>query len=322
MLAPALNKGVSRLLPNRAYGYVQRAAEITFDKWAARILENTVPDVVVAYENTALNTFRTAKALGVKCVLDAASLHHVEQDKFYETKISKRLKLKIDSSKDQEIELADVIITASELAAESYRRHLRNKFIVSIPLGVDTDTFFPARERSTEGVSPFIFVFVGSANAKKGFDTVLSAFDALLDRGLNAELWLAGHLDMEVSHRAGFKVLGMLSHKELSKVLRQTHCLLLTSRFDSFGLVVLEALASGIPVIVSEMVGAKQIVVEGESGFIVPMGDVAALSGRMRELAKNPARAAAMGCAARQVAEQNGWSAYHERVQSLIYSIA
>jgi glycosyltransferase involved in cell wall biosynthesis len=236
--------------------------------------------------------------------------------------LDRRLKAKIDSSKDEELELADVIITVSELAATSYRKYLHDKPVVSIPLGVDTELFRVGNtDRWQRGIDPFIFVFVGSASERKGFGTVLAAIDALNDAKLDIELWVAGNLYSKVSQRTKIKILGMLSHKDLSDVLRQVHCLVLPSHHDSFGLAVLEGLASGIPVIVSEMVGAKQLIIEGEDGFIIPPGDVHALSCRMRELAEDRTRAAIMGSAARRTAEQHSWPVYHERVCDALLAI-
>ena len=320
MLAPILNRSLSRVLSYRMHGYVQRVAEIVFDKWAAQLVKGVAPDVVIAYENTALHTFKAAKVIGAKCILDAASLHHIEQDKHYQSKQARWLKEKIDYCKDQEIDLADMIITASELAAGSYRDHVPNKTIVPVPLGVDTAQFLPGNmDRWQHDAGPFIFAFVGSATEIKGFDTILSAIDILLKEGnLNFEFWVAGHMEETVSRGPRFKPLGMLSHKDLSHVLRLAHCLVMPSRFNSVELVVLEALASGIPVIVSEMVGAKQVVVDGENGFIIAVGDVAALSSRMRLLAQNRIRAARMGAAARWTAERHDWSIYHQKVRSVI----
>jgi glycosyltransferase involved in cell wall biosynthesis len=318
-----LNKSLSRVLSYRAYGYVQRAAEIAFDKWAAQIVKETVPDVVIAYENTALHTFRAAKALGKKCVLDAASLHHSEQDRHLITRVSEELKAKIDLAKDEELALADLVITASELAAASYHKHSNGKNILAVPLGVDTERFSMGNlTRWQDSNSTFVFIFVGSADEKKGFDTLLSAISILRGTKLRVELWVAGHLNMEVGMRAGIKSLGMLGHRDLSDVLRQAHCLVLPSRLDSFGLVVLEAFASGIPVIVSEMVGAKQVITEGQNGFIVPVGDAISLASCMREVAENRGHAAAMGLAARSTSEQHSWSVYHQRIQNVIHRVA
>jgi glycosyltransferase involved in cell wall biosynthesis len=322
MLAPVLNRSVSWILSPRMHAYVRWVAEIIFDRWAAQLVKGVAPDVVIAYENTALHTFKAARAIGAKCVLDAASLHHIEQDRHYQSKQASWLKAKIDFHKDQEIDLADVIITASELAAKSYRKHVPHKTIVPIPLGVDTAQFFPGNlGRWEDAAGPFIFAFVGSAIEIKGFDTVLSAIDVLNESNLNFEFWVAGHMDKIVSRGPRFKPLGMLSHKDLSHLLRLAHCLVMPSRFDSFGLVVLEALASGIPVIISEMVGAKQVVVDGENGFVIAVGDVAALSSRMLLLAQDRARAARMGAAARRTAERHDWSIYHQQVHSMISSV-
>jgi glycosyltransferase involved in cell wall biosynthesis len=78
-------------------------------------------------------------------------------------------------------------------------------------------------------------------------------------------------------------------------------------------MVVLEAMACGLPVIVSDMVGAKQLVEEGRNGFIVPVEDVAALAARMRWLIENRQMLERMSSAARTVAEQASWANYRRQ---------
>jgi glycosyltransferase involved in cell wall biosynthesis len=78
-------------------------------------------------------------------------------------------------------------------------------------------------------------------------------------------------------------------------------------------MVVPEAMACGLPVIVSDMVGAKQLVEEGQNGFIVPVEDVSALAARMRWLIQNRTMLAGMSSAARTAAEQARWANYRRR---------
>ena len=91
-----------------------------FDRWAAKLVAKERFDAVVAYENSALCTFEAAKKIGAVCILDAASLHREEQDRYYESRLPKVYKARVDRLKDRELSLAHVVFTASDLAAKSY----------------------------------------------------------------------------------------------------------------------------------------------------------------------------------------------------------
>ena len=93
----------------------------------------------------------------------------------------------------------------------------------------------------------------------------------------------------------------------------------LASVADGFGLVVAQAMACGLPVIVSENVGAKDIVIDGVNGFIVRAGDSVELANRLQYLQKNPDQRIKMGLAARE-SVKNGftWNDYGDRLNAFI----
>jgi glycosyltransferase involved in cell wall biosynthesis len=97
--------------------------------------------------------------------------------------------------------------------------------------------------------------------------------------------------------------------------------LILPSRLDAFGMVVPEAMACGIPVIVSDMVGAKQIVEEGRNGFIVPAENVESLVDRMRWCIQNTHSLKQMSGAARATAECLGWASYRPRLATAVREV-
>jgi glycosyltransferase involved in cell wall biosynthesis len=227
----------------------------------------------------------------------------------------------VDKRKDAEIALADCIITASELAATSYSSHIRSNIEVkAIPLGVDLERFKPddGREVLRPQDSHFTFAFVGTARRLKGFDVLVDAVEQLLEEGLPVRLVVAGHIDGSIMGGRSrvleiISAVGRVGQEQLASLLRRADCLVLPSRLDSFGMVVPEAMACGLPVIVSEMVGAKQLVAEGQNGFVVPVGDVSALADRMRFLVENRTMLAGMAVAARAAAEQASWPNYRRR---------
>jgi glycosyltransferase involved in cell wall biosynthesis len=77
----------------------------------------------------------------------------------------------------------------------------------------------------------------------------------------------------------------------------------------------------GVPAIVSEPVGAKEAIVEGETGWVVPAEDVTALADQMRWCVEHPDQVQAMRDACVETARDYSWEAYHERVMDVIVSI-
>jgi glycosyltransferase involved in cell wall biosynthesis len=275
-------------------------------------------DAVVAYELSALHTFTAAKKIGAACILDAPSIHRAEQDQHYVSRVPTAYKARVDLRKDRELSLADCIFTASDLAAKSYLTNLSSgNWVKTVMLGVDVERFKP------KPVSPYIdtlrepfkFAFVGSGTRKKGFDLILDCLEKLLSEGLLIELLVAGRIDQKLlsgrnALRGEVRQFGFVSHAELASLLTSAHCLLLPSLFDSFGMVVAEAMACGLPVIVSNMVGARQLVEEGRNGFVIPVGNREALAQKMRWCVMNWEALAKMSVAARTTAEGASWANY------------
>jgi glycosyltransferase involved in cell wall biosynthesis len=328
MLSPIVNRLLARTLPQAALSPLLYKTYRMFDRWTARLVSRQPFDAVIAYENSALRTFEAAKKSGAACILDAASFHHIEAAQRLQLGPPSAHKIAIDQRKDREIALADCIFTASRLAAESYTCHVSSAVRVTpISLGADIDRFKPASGGAAHRKSePFTFVFVGTATHGKGFDLLIDAINRLLQDGLQFRVAVAGNIDRSLleGHERVVQTIrefGQIGHDELVLVLRNAHCLVLPSRLDSFGMVVPEAMACGLPVIVSDMVGAKELVQDGRNGFIVPTGNVGALVDKMRWLILNSAALDKMAVAARSAAEQASWVNYRHRFAGAVQDV-
>jgi glycosyltransferase involved in cell wall biosynthesis len=300
-----------------------------FDRWAAARLPRANATAVVACEISALTTFRRARRLGLVMLLDAPSIHHAAQDRLHGTTDSPGLHQRIVQIKNEEIALADHVLTVSELARRTYLdAGVPPEKVHAVPLGADLDLFSPDAGKWPDGgerKGDLTFLFAGATIRRKGFDLLLEAFDRtsgawLRIVGSRGDL---GHLLDGRNARSGDRIsfLGPLTQPELAGELRQADVLVLPSRNDSYAMVVPEALASGVPVLISDMVGAKDLVTEGKTGWIVPVDDVAALAGRMAWCAGHPEAVRAMGPDCRRAAEPATWPAYHRRLAELLRAL-
>lgn len=158
-------------------------------------------------------------------------------------------------------------------------------------------------------------MFAGAVRVGKGIDLLLDAFARLRERLPAAELVLAGalvepELGGRIAAMPGVLQLGALPQPALFQVFADADCFVLPSRFDSFGMVVAEALACGTPVLLSDRVGAKEIIDEfPQAGWVVPLC-ADALYQRMLALATDRAQLERARAHARVAGQKYTWARY------------
>jgi glycosyltransferase involved in cell wall biosynthesis len=331
-LAPSLRRLGDALLPHGGAARLDLLACRLFDRWAAAGLRRAAADAVIACEISALATFRAARRLGIATILDAPSLHHRAQDRLHGTTDPPGLHRRIVRIKDMEIALADQVLTVSDLARDSYlEAGVPASKVHALMLGADLDLFTPGTDAVRDD-GAFVFLFCGATIRRKGFDLLLEAFSRIAGELPEARLRvvgprgddgaLAGLADLRHGgHGERITAAGPVSQPELADELRAADCLVLPSRNDSFGMVVPEALACGLPVLVSDMVGAKELVDPGRNGWIVPAGDAGALAERMAWCVRHREAVGAMRQRCRVSAEAATWPAYHRRLTELLRAI-
>lgn len=286
-----------------------------FDAWAASRILSVGPSVVVAYENTARDTFRAAKVAGIRCVLDAASFHHATGAKLNPVRSTSYL-AEINRRKDEEVALADLILTCSPLAAESYRAAgVPASRLCPLPLGATLPSAVSNWVRHDE---PLHFVFAGALSQRKSIDLILAAFNALYQAGFRYRLSFVGGegepgwVD-KIRQTPGSTYIASMAQRDLFLLLGTADCLLLPSRYDSFGMVVAEAMACGTPAIVSCNTGAKVMIetVPG-AGWVVDC-TVESLVQCLRARIQDRQTLFAARPFAHKAAEQFTWQAYRHR---------
>lgn len=162
------------------------------------------------------------------------------------------------------------------------------------------DRFFSPGPRS-EHRGPTRFLYVGRLDPSKGLDVLLDAWKGCPSCGsltLVGDGTLRDHLGERIKREGitSVSLKGHLDGLELGEAYREADVLVLPSLTDVWGLVVNEAMLTGLPVIVSDVVGAiDDLVEDGGNGVIVPAGNAEALCGAMTSLARDGARLTVMG---------------------------
>src|SRR6266508_1426517 len=173
--------------------------------------------------------------------------------------------------------------------------------ITVIPPGVDLEVWRPEPRR--QGTGPSKLLFVGRHIEQKGGDVLLRAFTEHLE---------PGRYTLDVVTKDTFPSLpGLRVHHELpanGEELRSLYAaadiFVFPTRWDTFGIAVIEAMASGLPVIASNLNALPGIVRDGTSGLLVPVENAAALGAAIERLGRDPERRRLMGLEGRQAAER------------------
>src|SRR3989475_8252944 len=177
-------------------------------------------------------------------------------------------------------------------AVLNFRRHLADdRPVLNVPYFSDLRRFSRGSGASSTAGRGSTFLFVGSLVHRKGVDTLARAFSLLVDRVPGVRLLIAGDgagaqlLDRQLPERAARAVTrqGFVAWQSLPQLYGKGDYLVLPSRYDGWGMVVAEAMASGLPVIGSTAAGAVlDLVQEGITGWQVPPDDPGALEATMR----------------------------------------
>ncbi len=228
-------------------------------------------------------------------------------------------------------------LPVSTIALQAFRREyatLPGRWQVLAP-GVDVVRFsMPDREacrseirgRYGIGASDILLLFVGMNFEVKGLDTIIAAVAKArsVRTEANIRLLVVGRGD-ENKYRKMAQSLGITDAvlfagtqvDGLERYYRAADIFIMLSKFDTFGMVVLEAMAAGLPVIVSSNVGAKDLVEEGRNGYILPVPqDVEAVAVRIVGLVDAALRSE-MGATASQVAALHDWETLAEKMKRL-----
>lgn len=203
-----------------------------------------------------------------------------------------------------------VAANSAQTADDLVSRGVARERIGILPFGVDADRFTPAtpeqraKARARFAIEPdaFVVAFVGPLGRRKGFDVAVRALEGSGD----VLLAVGDHREPELLDAArGIIMRAPGKVDDVRQVYAAADALMYPSAYDGFGMAVLEAMASGLPVLVSEQTGSHTLV--GDAGFTAPSSDADAYTDGLESLRRDRDLRRAMGELARDRARKLSW---------------
>jgi glycosyltransferase involved in cell wall biosynthesis len=183
------------------------------------------------------------------------------------------------------------LVTASTYFGEEFKKLYNAKSYTVVPNYINTELFYYKKKSAGR---PFRFIHISTLDYQKNFLDLLDAFEKLVKQDAEVELIVYGPILDELlkeTEESGLmsKVIfkGEVLHAEIAKALQDSDVLVLCSYYETFGNVVMEANACGLPVIVSDLPVFHEMVTAGENGIFISPEDVPALTEKMLWIKNN-----------------------------------
>ena len=244
---------------------------------------------------------------------------------------------------------ADRVIAATpaEQAQLRWLYRARRRQIVVIPPGVDTERFrqlpSPAEARESLGLkaASHVLLFVGRIEPLKAVDTILEALRVLRDRQpallrklhfiivggdpdskTDQEMRRLQDLSVALGINQFVSFAGAKEQASLPRYYSAATAVIMPSDYESFGMVALEAMSCGTPVIASQVGGLQFLVRDQETGFHVPAREPVTLAEAIMDLVSDPEKRASMGLTASRIAQDYAWSRIADRLLEVLEAVA
>ena len=292
-------------------------------------------ECVVAYEGFALPAFEAAKALGGRtAVLNYPVAHHRQRRRVRLEEIEREPEFALtwpdfddwpaghEERLDEEIKQADAVLVGSTYASDSFvAQGIDRSKMKVVPYGVDLQTFTPGIVKTRP--DGFKVIYAGQLTQRKGISYLLRGYRKFARN--DTTLTLVGSVvggDAPLRPYADlFKHVTHQMRPALAAMYRDADVFVFPTLIEGMPLVVLEAMACGLPVIVTAN-GPADIVRDGIDGFVIPERNEDAVCDRLEHLYRHPELRVEMGRQAALRAHDFGWSNYTGKARQVLATVA
>ena len=285
---------------------------------------------VYAYEDCAEQLFKAARELGVRRIYElpiaywktAQRLLREESERFPDwepTLGGTRDSEEKLACKTRELELSELVICPSAFVLESLPSDVKaKKQCLVVPFGSPEMDSIPQTERRASG--PLRVLFAGAMTQRKGLADVFAAIKSLNTPQI--ELVVMGSpvqpLEWYEERLSSFIYEPPRPHRDFLELMQSCDLLVLPSIVEGRALVQQEAMACGLPVIATRNAGADDLIVDGKTGFLVPIRSPEAIAEKLSWFLENRPAIAGMGIAAQARAREFTWHSYGKTVVTAI----
>ena len=283
---------------------------------------------VHSYEDCSLWQFEEAKRLGKACIYDMPIGYYPAWEQTQQELAKKYAdwlpegglpsnRYVRPEQKRKEMELADLVLVPGSFVENTIRSFHPYKKIMRAAYSADLDFWFPDLKKQND--APLRFINVGHLSLRKGIPFLIEAWKKANLK--DAELLLVGFWQLSESKHSslpkGISHHNPCSSLELRSFFHSSDVFVFPSFFEGFGLVLIEAMACGLPAIASEATIGPDVLTN-DCGRIVPTGDMDALIESLRWIDQNREQLSIMGSAARLQAELHTWNNYKNCVSEAV----
>jgi starch synthase len=283
---------------------------------------------VIGENGACLATFERALRTGGRTILDYPIARYAVGDRILQEEAALRpdfadtigrqiLKPEHLARLEAELDVAELVVVGSRFAADSFAGRIEPGRIRTISYGVDVTAFTPRSEPRRPG--PLRVLFAGALTQRKGIAYVLDAM-RLLDPA-RYELTLVGATFGSAAglapYEGTFRHVPWLRHDQMPDAFHDADVFVFPSLLEGSASVVLEAMASGLPVVVTPNAGADAVR-DGIDGFVIPIRSAKAIAERVEQLGRDDELRERMGRAARERALEFTWAEFRRRFRAVV----
>ncbi len=336
-------------IPNR-WKHIRFMKVWSFDRWLTRHVRRDEWDVIHGFSKSSIQDIYTD---GSGCLLDYQTYSIDEKPEGDLKKALRRASLhqrQVLAIEERRFTRGNFskIVTMSDLVAKQIKQRygLSDDEVVTIYNGIDIERFVPAlrptysaayRERIVTAPDSFVVLCIGNDYRRKGIPTLIEAARLLKSRGglpggrpFRFAIVGKERHTVENEMSAICKKVGVYAEVKfygpqdlVERWMGMADLFVLPSRFDAFGNVVPEAMATGVPALVSKKAGAVELIADGENGYVLEDPDDAeTIVKRVLELARDEPLRQRLGAAARATAEKYTWDHHFSRMLALYDEVA
>lgn len=290
-----------RYLPNFINNYVQKQVTLNTDLFIKKTLmrKKNKPDIFIGLSSFITKSIKYCNQNSIYSIVDHGSLHPEFEKKLIIDECNKisinykdfiapnwqieRMRLEFNQAKK--------IIVLSEIAKQSMIDYGNSKNKIEVlNCGVDQNFF---KSSKVNKFDKFTIVFCGSLSPRKGLHNLIEAFNRAKIN--NSQLVIIGSKSISKDYNrllkeiAGENIIfyGSVKQNNLTSILSKCHLFVLPSIADGFGLVVLQAISAGLPVIVSSNVGSSDVIKKYGGGYVFKYNDISKLTELIVNFYKN-----------------------------------